>query len=88
MHEISYVLLSTTYYFFFRALLADYSAARESFPDNSLSKLIHEALLLSQKGIATDPGQIVPQLIGRLDVNDVSYNRRLRLISQTYYVSQ
>ncbi|XP_053376600.1 NACHT domain- and WD repeat-containing protein 1-like [Mercenaria mercenaria] len=50
----------------------DFTAARECFPDNELIRMIHESLLLSQKGLVTDPGQVVPQLLGRLEENNVT----------------
>jgi hypothetical protein len=52
-------------------MLNDFVSAIEAFPDNELIKMIYDSMLLSQKGLVTDPGQIVPQLLGRLQENDV-----------------
>ncbi|XP_060597775.1 NACHT domain- and WD repeat-containing protein 1-like [Ruditapes philippinarum] len=54
------------------ATLNDFVSAIEVFPDNELIKMIYDSMLLSQKGLVTDPGQIVPQLLGRLQENDVN----------------
>ena len=50
----------------------DYTVATEAFPDDTLLKLLLEALLLSRKGLELDAGQFVPQLLGRLTDTEVS----------------
>lgn len=57
---------------FCRPLLEDYVSAREAFPNDQLLENVLEALLISRKGLHTDPGQYVPQLLGRLTESDVS----------------
>lgn len=51
---------------FLRALLDNYTNAREAFPQDVLIDKLLEALLLSRKGLHNDPMQYVPQLLGRL----------------------
>ncbi|XP_052281860.1 NACHT domain- and WD repeat-containing protein 1-like [Dreissena polymorpha] len=62
------------------ALLDDFTAAKAAFPGDSLIKNILEALLLSRKGLQTDPVQFVPQLLGRLEDNEATaeFKQRLR----------
>ncbi|KAH3895797.1 hypothetical protein DPMN_019963 [Dreissena polymorpha] len=62
------------------ALLDDFTAAKAAFPGEPLIKCILEALLLSRKGLQTDPAQFVPQLLGRLKDNETTaeFKRCLR----------
>ncbi|KAH3895830.1 hypothetical protein DPMN_019997 [Dreissena polymorpha] len=53
------------------SLLDDFTAAKAAFPGEPLIKCILEALLLSRKSLQTDPFQFVPQLLGRLEDNEV-----------------
>ncbi|KAH3788224.1 hypothetical protein DPMN_166359 [Dreissena polymorpha] len=52
------------------ALLDDFTAVKAAFPGEPLIKCILEALLLSRKGLQTDPVQFVPQLLGRIEDNE------------------
>ena len=49
----------------------DYKMAKEAFPDDGLISAIIGAMQLSQKGLQMDPGQIVPQMLQRLNVTTV-----------------
>ncbi|KAH3785932.1 hypothetical protein DPMN_164028, partial [Dreissena polymorpha] len=61
------------------ALLDDFTAAKAAFPGDSLIKNILEALLLSRKGLQTDPVQFVPQLLGRLEDTEETAEFKQRL---------
>ncbi|KAH3692060.1 hypothetical protein DPMN_194937 [Dreissena polymorpha] len=62
------------------ALLDDFTAAKAAFPGDLLIRGVLEALLLSRKGLQTDPDQFVPQLHGRLEDSETTaeFKQRLR----------
>ncbi|KAL4232336.1 hypothetical protein ACF0H5_009907 [Mactra antiquata] len=53
-------------------VLDDFKLSRAIFSNQPLIARIHDALLLSQKGLITDPGQLTPQLLGRLDEDEIT----------------
>lgn len=55
----------------YSSVLNDFPLARAVFRNNPLIGRIHDVLLLSQKGLVTDPGQLIPQMLGRLAEDDV-----------------
>ena len=57
---------------YFRNVLEDFVTAKEAFPKDTLISTILDALRLSRNGLMTDSRQLVPQLIGRLQDNEVS----------------
>ena len=59
--------------------------AKEAFPQDKLIYEVDEGLRLSHKGITTDPRQVVPQLLQRLQQTQVSVTQLHNFVNRFSY---
>ena len=56
---------------FSSSVVSDYTMAKQAFPEDELISEVLLTLQLSQKGLMTDPKQLIPQLLQRLKETQV-----------------